>query len=301
MVCLRRLLIHPQVSPGPDGPGLTVCTPAAGPAGTGGRGGPVLHWATMTRPPALVSAAAALTQASVAGPYFTIHPWSSGARWRPLGALISDPAALSERVGHARGVLARQAGIPPQDVEDRVAASTVFLGLASQLVSPMLGAAVIGGVVPRLAVVDLWWRAADGGLWPLAAAPVEGTGVGQLSSDHELREAAVVLSERVHDLAGPLAAAFGAVFRLSQHVLRGNVASALSGASGMLAAPFPSRAETAGRLTAQVLALGWLRGTGQYAQPDPAQPRWSLTRRSCCLLYRVPGAGLCGDCVLRRE
>jgi hypothetical protein len=150
-------------------------------------------------------------------------------------------------------------------------------------------------------VADLWWRPAGGGLWPLAAGPAGGTGVGPLASDHELREAGVVLSEGVHDLTGPLAAVFGAAFRLSQHVLRGNVASALSGASGMLAAAFPGRAQAAGRLTAQVLAAGWLRGTGQYAQPDPAQPRWFLARRSCCLLYRVPGAGICGDCVLRRD
>jgi hypothetical protein len=47
--------------------------------------------------------------------------------------------------------------------------------------------------------------------------------------------------------------------------------------------------------------VGWLRGTGQYVQPDPARARWSLARRSCCLLYRVPGAGICGDCVLRRD
>jgi hypothetical protein len=254
----------------------------------------------MTRPPALVSAAAALEQASAAGPYFTIRPWSSGPGWRPLTALISDSAALSERVSHARGILARQAGIQPGDVQERVAASTVFLGLASQLVSPVLGAAVIGGVVPRLALPDLCWLPAESGLWPLAARPAGGDGVGLLGSDQEVRDAAVLVSERVHDLTGPLAAAFGAAFRLSQHVLRGNVASALSGASAVLAAVFPQRAEAAGRLAAQVLAAGWLRGTGPYVRPDPAQPRWFLERRSCCLLYRLPGAGLCGDCVLRR-
>lgn len=255
----------------------------------------------MTRPPAGASPAAALGQASAAGPYFTIQPWSSGAGWRPLSALVAEPAALSERVSHARGVLARQAGIAPGDVPERVAASTVFLGLAAQLGSPVLGAAVVGGVVPRLAIADLWWRPAESGLWPLAAGPVDGSAVGHLGSDRELREAAVVLSERVHDLTGPLAAAFGAAFRLSQQVLRGNVASAMSGAAAVLAVAFPRRAETAGRLTAQVLAGGWLRGSGGYTRPDPAQPRWQLTRRSCCLLYRLPGAGLCGDCVLRRD
>jgi hypothetical protein len=253
----------------------------------------------MTRPPGLVTASAALAQASAAGPYFTLQRWSSRGGWRPLGTLTSDPAVLRERVGHARGLLARQCGIAPADVEERVAASTVFLGLASQLVSPLLGAAVIGGVVPGFAVADLWWRPVDSGPWPLAARPAGGVSVGQLSSDPELRVAAVVLAERVRGLAGPLAAAFGAVFRLSPHVLRGNVASALSGASTVLALSFPERAGVAGRLTAQALASGWLRGTGQFTQPDPAQPRWFLARRSCCLLYRVPGAGLCGDCVLR--
>ncbi len=255
----------------------------------------------MTRPPALVSAAAALAQASAAGPYFTIQPWSSEGGWRPFGALLSDPVALSDRVGHARAALARRARIAPGDVEERVAASTVFLGLASQLVSPLLGAAVIGGIVPGLTVAGLWWRPVESGPWPLAARPAGGLRLGQLGSDRELREAAVVLSERVHSLAGPVAAAFGAVFRLSQQVLRGNVASAVSGASSMLAVAFPQRAGAAGRLAAQVLAMGWLRGTGQFVQPDPAQPRWFLARRSCCLLYRVPGTGMCGDCVLRRR
>jgi hypothetical protein len=253
----------------------------------------------MTRPPALASTAAALEQASAAGPYFTIQPCLSGSGWRPLSALISDPAALRGRVSRVRGVLARQAAIDPGDVEERVAASTLFLGLASQLVSPVLGAAVAGGVVPRLALADLWWRPAESGVWPLAAGPIGGSAVGQLGCDRELREAAALVSEQGHDLTGPLAAAFGAAFRLSQQVLRGNAASALAGAAAVLAVTFPRRAETAGRLTAHVLAAGWLRGSGRYVRPDPGQPRWFLERRSCCLLYRLPGAGLCGDCVLR--
>ena len=255
----------------------------------------------MTRPPAPASAAAALAQASAAGPYFTIQPWSSRGGWRPLGTLITDPQALAERVTHTREALARQAGVAPAEVDERAAASTVFLGLASQLVSPLLGAAVTGGVVPSLRVGDLWWRPAASGPWPLAARPAGGASLGDLGSDPGLSQAAAVLSERVHGLTGPLAAAFGAAFRLSSQVLRGNVASALSGAAGMLAITFPQRAEAAGHLTAQVLALGWLRGTGQFTRPDPARPRWFLVRRSCCLLYRVPGTGLCGDCVLRRE
>lgn len=251
-------------------------------------------------PPAGLSSGAALAQAARAGPYFTIRPWSPEVGWRPLGGLISDPGALQERVAVARDALAGRAGLAPGLVEERVAASIVFLGLAAQLASPLLGAAVIAGAVPRLAVTDLWWLPAGGGPWPLAAGPADVTGVGQLESDPEFQEAATLVSAAVHGLTGPLAAAFGATFRLSPQVLRGNAASALAGAAGVLAAAFPARAVAAGQLAEHVLARAPLRGTGQLSQPGPAQPQRFFARRSCCLLYRVPGAGICGDCVLRR-
>jgi hypothetical protein len=84
----------------------------------------------------------ALAEAAQAGPYFTVQPWSGGAGWRPFAALLTDPAVLPERVAHTRSVLARNAGCAAEDVEQRVAASVMFLDLAAQLVSPLLGAAV---------------------------------------------------------------------------------------------------------------------------------------------------------------
>ena len=117
----------------------------------------------------------ALAAAATAGPYFTIQPWSPGAGWQPFGDLLADPAVLPERVGQARAVMARNAGCAPADVPPRVAASVLFLGLAAQLVSPLLGAAVLAGVLPRLAVADLYWRRVPAGPWPLAARPVGGT------------------------------------------------------------------------------------------------------------------------------
>src|SRR6202042_3881788 len=102
--------------------------------------------------------------------------------WRPLSVLVTDPAVLSERVEHARGVLARSAGVAPAGIEERAVASIVFLGLASRLVSPSLGAAVVGGVVPELALADLWWRPVAGGPLPLAARLASGTAVGDLGS-----------------------------------------------------------------------------------------------------------------------
>lgn len=249
-----------------------------------------------------MSASAALAAAAGGGPYFALEQWAADAPWRPLRVLIGDPALLRERVDHARVVIAGQAGITPGQVQERVAASIVFGGLAARLVSPSLGAAVVGGVAPRLTVADLWWRPVDAGPVPLAVTPVDGAGVGELATALQLDAAAAVLSECcVQGLARPAVSAFGAAFRLSPQVLWGNVASALAGAAAMLGELFPGRAEAAGRLTARILARGPLRGTGELARPDPTQPRRFLVRRSCCLLYRVPGAGMCGDCVLLPE
>ena len=123
--------------------------------------------------------------------------------------------------------------------------------------------------------------------------------MGGLASGGQFAAAARLLSDScVEGLAGPVAAAFETAFGLSRQVLWGNVASALAGAAGLLAEAFPSRAQAAGRLTAEILGQGPLAGTGELVQPDAARPRRFLVRRSCCLFYRVPGAGICGDCVL---
>ena len=256
----------------------------------------------MPGPAADVDAAAALAVAACAGPYFALEPWAEGAGWRQASLPVTDPAVLADQVAHARAVIAGRAGIAPAEVTERVAASIVFLGLAARLVSPSLGAAVLGGVVPYLTLDNLWWRPHEGGPVPLAAGPVTGREIGDAAAGRQLDDAAALLSERcVQGMADPVAGAFQALFRLSPLVLRGNITSALAGAAGMLARSFPDRAETAGQLTARILALGPLQGTGELVQPDASQPRRFLVRRSCCLYYRVPGGGTCNDCVLTPE
>jgi FhuF 2Fe-2S C-terminal domain len=230
----------------------------------------------------------ALAEAATAGPYFTIQPWSAGRGWRPLGDLLTDPALLPERVGQARTVMAGNAGCATADVEPRVAASVVFLGLAAQLVSPLLGAAVLAGVLPRLTVAGLYWRPVASGPWPLATRAVDGAVLGARPAG----PVAGRLAARMDGLTGPLASAFRDAFRLSGQVLRGNVGSAVAGAAGALASADPAQADRAAELAAGILARPPLRGTGEFG------PDRRFRRRSCCLLYRVPGAGLCGDCVL---
>jgi hypothetical protein len=41
-----------------------------------------------------------------------------------------------------------------------------------------------------------------------------------------------------------------------------------------------------------LLATSELSGCGDFIGSG-------FVRNSCCLMYRIPGAGLCGDCVLR--
>jgi len=173
---------------------------------------------------------------------------------------------------------------------------------ASRLVSPSLGAAALGGVVPYLTLDNLWWRPVNGGPVPLAAEPTAGWETGSAEPSRQLDAAAAMLSDHcILGMASPVADVFQRLFRLSPLVLRGNIASALAGAAGMLARSFPDQAETAAQLTARMLTLGPLLGTGELVQPDTSQPRRFLIRRSCCLYYRVPDGGTCGDCVLTPE
>jgi FhuF 2Fe-2S C-terminal domain len=264
--------------------------------------------------PAGTDAARALAAAAGAGPYFALEPRPQGAGWRPARLLVTDPATLAGLVADARAVIAARAGLGPAEVAERVAASIVFLGLAARLVSPSLGAAVLGGVVPDLTLDNLCWRPVDGGPVPLAVSgsgPVTGQKIGHAPPGGQPGDAppggqpdaaAALLSERcVQGLADPVAGAFRTAFRLSPLVLRGNIASALAGAAGVLARTFPDRAEYAGQLTARILDLPPLRGSGELVQPDASRPTRFLVRRSCCLYYRVPGGGTCGDCVLTPE
>jgi ferric iron reductase protein FhuF len=102
----------------------------------------------------------------------------------------------------------------------------------------------------------------------------------------------------------PLGEALCRVVPLSRHIRRGNVASALAAAAAMLGASDPAgRAGTdpvGGRARAILRALledGPLRTAGTLEPAGPGAPPFFL-RHNCCLYYRIPGGGTCGDCVL---
>ncbi|MEU3656055.1 (2Fe-2S)-binding protein [Streptomyces sp. NPDC032161] len=200
---------------------------------------------------------------------------------RPLALLYAGGTApLSSRIDL---VAARH-----RTHERRVAASIAQLGLAARLWSIALGPAALTGRFPDLSPDALRWdpRASrPDDLWLSTAETLPGTA-------ERIREVVqyghlVPLAEAIHR-DGPLA----------DRLLWGNAGSALAGALGQLVdwARTNHRPDVAARaraLTAELFDHPDLRNTG--APHDTA-----FRRRSCCLYYRCPAGGLCGDCVFNR-
>ncbi|WP_284575130.1 (2Fe-2S)-binding protein [Streptomyces sp. 2P-4] len=223
----------------------------------------------------------ALARVSAIGPYFAVAtgPCPEAGGFRPLADLYADPGALEECVRTVAGRLGTD--------QPRVAASTLHLGTASRLWSIALGCAALTGRVPDLAPDRLWWRLPASGpldLWLPDPAEVD-----------EEPLPALLGTVTVRNLA-PWADAVRRVSGVSPHTLRGNAASALVGAHRVLLARAPAPVLPVIPLVRALLDRPPLAGTGTYRTRPPAP--LAFRRRSCCLYYRVPGAGTCGDCVL---
>lgn len=169
--------------------------------------------------------------------------------------------------------------------EARIAVSVAQLGLAARLWSVALGCAAVHGAVPDLDPDRLRW-AADGtspdDLWLTGATATH-------------TPASATLRAVVQDAhLAPLHDALRARYRVSARLLWGNAGSALAGAVRELDAwarrvDRPDVAERARALAAELFAHADLRGTGTLTGT-------SFRRRSCCLYYRCPNGGVCGDC-----
>ncbi|GIF66640.1 hypothetical protein Ais01nite_46750 [Asanoa ishikariensis] len=247
-------------------------------------------------PPHRTAAAGpALAAAAAVGPYFAWEAWSAGAGWHPYTDLLK-PSVLAERVAVARSTLVSAFGLAEEDVPVRVVASVYFMGVAARLLSPPLGAAIAGGALPLATRANLWWRPVPSGPMPIAYGVLRAV---PASSPEEL--AAALVAGPLAETVTPLLNLFEAEFRLSPKVLWGNVASALAGATGVLADTMPRHAARAGAVLDHALTLPPLAGTGSVVQPEPSLPRRFLVRDNCCLYYQIPGGGTCGDCVLTPE
>jgi hypothetical protein len=236
---------------------------------------------------------ALVSRVDALGGYFGIQsgaaPPADG--WRPLADLMTGSHQLSERVGGARRDLAAAASVAPADVEYRAAASAVHLGLVARLVSPVVAAAVIGDTVLDLDPDRCCWRPPIDGEpsfalrlpHPQGAAIPDAAGQAAAFARVALAPLLLPLEDTVHRGA-----------RVSRRVLRGNLGSGLAGAVTVLVGALPRLQRPADRLLRALLLLPELAGTGQIEDGG------RFRRHSCCLFYRVPGGGLCGDCILTR-
>lgn len=222
----------------------------------------------MTSPQDLLRAVA------VFGDYFAVVDQPVGG-WPTLATLAADADALNERVSETRAALAAQCRHGVEQIQPRVAASVWFLGCAARIVSPPFAVAVASGQLPRLSAECVW--APPSG--PCAMRANDGT------RSHDLYDIVLV------GLIEPLVRSVQATFAVSPQVLWGNVASSLDGAATVIGLTRPDLFSVAQTVVEGLLGEPLLVNAGSY---DDGRFR----RNNCCLYYRLPNGGLCGDCVL---
>ncbi|MGW7257412.1 IucA/IucC family C-terminal-domain containing protein [Streptomyces sp. NPDC054834] len=177
--------------------------------------------------------------------------------------------------------------------EPRVSASIAHQGLAARLWSAALGCAALYGRLPDLDPALLLWdfaATAPDDLWLTDVRP--------LPSDPYPADADALADAVLHGHLEPLGDALGARYGVATGLLWGNAGSALAGAARQLDrwARTNGRTDVADRartLTAALFTHPLLSTTGTLDGT-------AFRRRSCCLYYRVPGGGVCGDCCFPR-
>jgi ferric iron reductase protein FhuF len=226
---------------------------------------------------------AALEDAGTLGPFFAVsaNPAEQvDPSWRSWREFYDERSVMSSRIDLVARAL--------KTSDRRVAASIALQGLAARLVSPILAVAAIHQVVPRWSPESLHWRPAVSGPWPLWESDPDG----YPWAGGDAEPAGPVADALVEPHLAALVEVTRAVASVSGRVLRGNVASAVAAAGALVARARPEAARAASLIVAGLLETPLLAGTGAF------EAGWSFRRRSCCLYYRIPGGGTCGDCVL---
>ncbi|MFC0057585.1 (2Fe-2S)-binding protein [Streptomyces actinomycinicus] len=229
------------------------------------------------------------------GPFPPEHPGGSVPRRPPTLAETYEGATAQTHEGEPPDLVRNAVHLRVATVaerlgtaEPRVAASIAQQGLAARLWSVALGCAVLYGRTPDLHPRLLRWdplAPAPDDLWLSGPRPLPGT-------------ADAVAGTVLHAHLEPLTAALRARYGVAAGLLWGNAGSALAATARELNrwARAQGRTDVAARartLTGELFTHPLLRATGVRAGT-------AFRRRSCCLYYRVPGGGLCGDCCFTR-
>jgi iron complex transport system ATP-binding protein len=212
-----------------------------------------------------------LAEIAQINPYFAVGTGPVDNSWCSAQQLYTDRDLLG---GIVERVQARLGAAEP-----RVAASIFFLGFAARLWSIGIGAVAGHRLLPALGADELLYRETGGQITLHIADPV-----GWQGDDLESMLADTILDGHLTPLGVALQP-------ISQELLCGNAASALLGAAReydrhrATTSPGPGE-QMARRLCEDERLCGTVSFDG-----------YSHRRNSCCLYYRTPGGGLCGDCV----
>lgn len=189
----------------------------------------------------------------------------------------------------AAAVLVDAVGTMVGTQERRVAASLVVLGYAARLLGPGLAVLLRDGILLDLRPDQVRYAFTPATGFALTL-PEPGGWRGP--RDVQLaRWCADVLDTHLTGLVD----AVRAVTPVSAGLLWGNVASGLTGALRVLALDGTVAAGRCHDSGVALLRHGRLAGTGRLTLDRSGL---HFRRRSCCLYYRLPGGGTCGDCPL---
>ncbi|ONH34736.1 ATP-binding cassette domain-containing protein [Protofrankia sp. BMG5.30] len=216
-------------------------------------------------------------------------------------AEVFSPVTRLYQAGEPLAAAVEQLAARMGTAEARVAASTLFLGYAARIWSIVLGCWAVSGLVPDLPADQLHATTTDGTPTHLRVADPRGWHPQGTIDPRSL--ATLMIDVVVDGHLRPLADAVRATTGVAAGLLWGNTASALVGAVRVLTrytgAGGAGPARDTLPLAAQLLALPPLAGsTHHIVASDGRLQLGSVTRRSCCLYYRTPGGGTCGDCPL---
>jgi FhuF 2Fe-2S C-terminal domain len=215
-----------------------------------------------------VNISAELSEVASHGGFFALTVGGNPRGWHPVGRSYADGYADLIDVTNSRY----------GSTETRIGASLVHLSHATRLWSPVLACALGHGVIPDLK--DL--QRDDHGTQLRLPEPI-GEAVENPSAELLYR---VVVQHHMERLEA------GLRVKLAAGLLAGNIASALVGAARALLAARPDLRQSIIGITDSLLHTGRLSGSGVLTG------ELDFTRNSCCLLYRAPGGGKCGDCPL---
>jgi ferric iron reductase protein FhuF len=224
-----------------------------------------------------VEVTAALAQLTRFGPFFAVH----------LDQPDNAAPSMAERIRSAAGRLGTQ--------DRRAAASILFQDMAARLWSPVLGCLATVGIVPDLPAPTQWQLRDDGGVQPCIPHPG-----GWIATEDADEVAELVERIVIRNVLRPLAEAFRAEQPIARGLLWGNVASALVGSLRVLQRGAVDCTVDDPLTTAVVLRLldtPLMAGTAALGASGKLD---EFRRRSCCLYYRIPNGGRCGDCALDR-